>query len=171
MRDGWTNPSRPSVVSGERVSRGSAATKSAASLTAFTSLPFAVPGCSPRPSMMHLQLPGGEGLDLDLADSRPVEGVGGLGAERLDVEVVGAPPDLLVDRERRRAPSPAARRVPRRYATAAMISATPALSSAPRSVVPSLVTMSCPTRAASAGSSAGSRIWLGSPGSTIGSPA
>ena len=51
MRDGWTNPSRPSVVSGESVSRGSAATRSAASLTAFTSLPFAVPGCSPRPSM------------------------------------------------------------------------------------------------------------------------
>ena len=36
--------------------------------------------------------------------------------------------------------------VPRRYATAAMISATPALSSAPSSVVPSLVTMSCPIR-------------------------
>ena len=49
-----------------------------------------------------------------------------------------------------------------------MISATPALSSAPSSVVPSLVTMSWPTRAASAGSSAGSSTWLGSPGSTIG---
>ena len=100
MRDGWTNPSRPSVVSGERASRGSAATKSAASLTAFTSLPFAVPGCSPRPSIVHLQLAGRERLDLELADTRAVERVGGLGAERLDVEVVGAAAHLLVDRER-----------------------------------------------------------------------
>ena len=52
------------------------------------------------PLDVHLQLPGRERLDLELADARPVEGVGGLGAERLDVEVVGAPPHLLVDRER-----------------------------------------------------------------------
>src|SRR5436190_2229686 len=38
-----------------------------------------------------------------------------------------------------------------RYATAPMISATPALSSAPRSVVPAVVTMSCLTRAARIG--------------------
>ena len=58
-----------------------------------------------------------------------------------------------------------------RYATAAMISAIPALSSAPRSVVPSLVTMSWPTRTARAGSASGSRTCRGSPGSAIASPA
>ena len=57
-----------------------------------------------------------------------------------------------------------------RYATADMISAIPALSSAPRSVVPSLVTMSCPTRAASSGSFSGSSTWRASPGSAIGAP-
>ena len=51
-----------------------------------------------------------------------------------------------------------------------MISAIPALSSAPRSVVPSLVTMSCPTRAASSGSCSGSSTWRASPGSSIGAP-
>ena len=35
----------------------------------------------------------------------------------------------------------------------------------------SLVMMSCPSRAASAGSCAGSSTWEGSPGNTIGSPA
>ena len=96
---GWTNPSRPSVVSGESSSRGKAATKSAASLTAFTSLPFAVPGCSLRPSIDDLQLACRERLDLELADPRAVERVGGLCPERLDVEVVGATSHLLVDRE------------------------------------------------------------------------
>ena len=56
--------------------------------------------------------------------------------------MVGAAGDLLVDRE-----ADTNRSVPRsgfrfRYATAAMISATPALSSAPSSVVPSVLTMS-----------------------------
>ena len=59
-----------------------------------------------RPGMLaaaldrHLQLARRERLDLELADARAVERVGGLGPERLDVEVVGAAPDLLVDRER-----------------------------------------------------------------------
>src|SRR6476659_7308112 len=51
-----------------------------------------------------------------------------------------------------------------------MISAIPALSSAPSRVVPSLVTMSWPTRAASAGSAFGSSVCRGSPGRTIVSP-
>ena len=42
------------------------------------------------PLDVHLQLARRERLDLDLADPRAVERVGGLGAERLDVEVVGA---------------------------------------------------------------------------------
>ena len=49
---GCTKPSRSSVVSGESESRGSAATKSAASLIAFTSCPFAVPGCVERPRIV-----------------------------------------------------------------------------------------------------------------------
>ena len=57
-----------------------------------------------------------------------------------------------------------------RNSTAVMISATPALSSAPSSVVPSLVTMSWPTRPTSAGESSESSTWVGSPGSTIGEP-
>ena len=46
---GWTNPSRPSVVSGESRSAGRLATKRAAALTGLTSLPLAVPGWTPTP--------------------------------------------------------------------------------------------------------------------------
>ena len=48
--------------------------------------------------------------------------------------------------------------------------ATPALSSAPSRVVPSLVTRSWPTRSASPGMSSGSSTWPGSPGSRSGAP-
>ena len=46
---GCTNPSRPSVVSGESLSGGRLATNRAAALTGLTSLPFAVPGWTPTP--------------------------------------------------------------------------------------------------------------------------
>ncbi len=55
--------------------------------------------------------------------------------------------------------------------TASMISATPALSSAPSSVVPSLVTMSSPRHLASTGESAARITCAGSPGSTMSPPA
>ena len=42
----------------------------------------------------------GEGLDLELAEPRPVERVGEVGAEGVEIEVVGALAHLLVDRER-----------------------------------------------------------------------
>ena len=45
------------------------------------------------------QLDGGERLVLDLADLGSVERVGEVGAEALEVEVVGAVADLLVRRE------------------------------------------------------------------------
>ena len=66
-----------------------------------------------------------------------VERVGAHRAERRDVEVIRAAADLLVRRERR----PASRRAESRdastrYSAAAMIAATPALSSAPSSVRP-----------------------------------
>ena len=86
---------------GREASRAAAtATNSAASLTAFTSLPFAVPGMGAAAPDRDAHLAGRERLDLELAEARAVERVGGLGAERLDVEVLGAAPDLLVDRER-----------------------------------------------------------------------
>ncbi len=53
---------------------------------------------------------------------------------------------------------------------ASMISATPALLSAPSSVVPSVVTMSLPIWSASAGYSLARMIWLGSAGSTMSPP-
>ena len=52
MRSGCTKPSRPSVVSGESASLGRDATRSAASLTLFTSFPFADPGWTPRPRIV-----------------------------------------------------------------------------------------------------------------------
>ena len=78
-----------------------------------------------------------ERLGLDLAGRGAVERVRELGSEALQVEVLGSARDLLVDREAdadRRVRQPGFRF---RYATAAMISATPALSSAPSRVVPS----------------------------------
>ncbi len=98
-RTGATNPSRPSVVSGESVSGGRLSTKRAASLTGFTSFPFALPGWTPTPVERDLQLDRRERLVLDLAHDRPVDGVGEVGAEVLEVEVIGAVADLLVDRE------------------------------------------------------------------------
>ena len=48
---GWTYPSRPSVVSGERLSCGRRARICPAILIAFTSSPFAQPGWIARPWM------------------------------------------------------------------------------------------------------------------------
>ena len=56
-------------------------------------------------------LAGREGLDLELAEARAVERVGRFGAERLEVEVVGSAPDLLVDGERNAHRGPRLRRV------------------------------------------------------------
>ena len=149
-----------SVVSGDSSSRGRDATRSAASLTAFTSLPFARPGVLSAAPDRDLQLTRRERLDLELPETGAVERVGRLGTERLEVEVVRAAPNLLVDGEADANGRTRLRVRRARYATAAMISATPALSSAPSSVVPSLVTMSWPTARASSVCSAGSRTWL-----------
>ena len=46
------------------------------------------------------ELVGGERLRLDLSQPGPVERVREVGAECREVEVIGAAPDLLVDRER-----------------------------------------------------------------------
>ena len=57
-----------------------------------------------------LELDRRERLVLDLADDRPVDRVGEVRAEVLEVEVVGAVADLLVDGEARSARVHAARR-------------------------------------------------------------
>ena len=170
MRCGWTYPSRPSVVSGERRSVGSEDTRSAASLTAFTSLPFAA-------SRVHREAADGD------AD-RLAENVSISSSPTPEPSSVYATSAPKASRSKSSAPRPTSSSTVKamrmgarvrsgcrtRYATAAMISAIPALSSAPSSVVPSLVTMSCPTRAASSGSFSGSSTWRASPGSTIGAP-
>ena len=96
---GWTKPSRSSVVSGESASRGRPATRSAASLIALTSCPLAVPGMRRAAADRHGHPRRVERLRLDLAQLRAVERVGVAGAEALDVEMVGAARDLLVDGE------------------------------------------------------------------------
>ncbi len=59
----------------------------------------------PDPFDREHELVGGERLRLELAEPRPVEGVGEVRAECLEVEVVGAATHLLVhgegDSERR----------------------------------------------------------------------
>ena len=57
-----------------------------------------------------------------------------------------------------------------RSAASCMITATPALSSLPKSVVPSLEMTSCPTCSRSAGLRAGSSLTEGSPGKGITEP-
>jgi hypothetical protein len=84
--------------------------------------------------------------------------------------VVDAAPDLLVDVKPTRIGACSISGCAARYATAPMISATPALSSAPSSVVPSVVTMSCPTRAARIGFSAARSTLSGSRGRTMSLP-
>ena len=96
---GCTNPSRSSVVSGESESRGSAATKSAASLIAFTSCPLAVPGCVERPRIVTTTF---AALNVSASISPgvgAVERVRVPGAEALEVEVLRAARDLLVGGE------------------------------------------------------------------------
>ncbi len=63
-------------------------------------LALGVPGVDVVPLDDHERRVRAERLVLDLGDVRAVEGVGVSGAERRDVEVLGAPPDLLVGRER-----------------------------------------------------------------------
>ena len=107
---------------------------------------MAWPGWTSTPRIGDRHLVGAERLVLDLAELRAVERVGATRAEALDVEQRGALADLLVGREGDRAASGAAARDGRRGARPpAMISATPALSSAPSSVSPLAVTMSWPS--------------------------
>ena len=53
-----------------------------------------------EPANRHAHRLGGERLDLELAEPGAVERVRDVGAERVEVEVLGAATHLLVDRER-----------------------------------------------------------------------
>ena len=83
----------------ERV-RGQARDEPRGRLDRVDELPFRGAGVDADAVEGHLQLDCRPGLVLDLADDRAVERVGEVGAEVREVEVVGAAPDLLVDRER-----------------------------------------------------------------------
>ena len=150
-------PSRPEVVSGERLSSGSSATIRAARRVALTSLPVAKPGWTSTPSMSMIA-------------SAPVK-VSSWSSPRVEPSIVYAQLAPKASTSKSEAPMPisssgvkAIRRFGRgssgwaaRWATAVMISATPALSSAPSRVSPLEVTMSSPALPSSAGIAAGSR--------------
>ena len=96
---GWTNPSRSSVVSGDRPSRGSAAIEVSGELHRVHELPLRGARVRRTAPDRDRHLGGVEGLRLDLAQLGAVECVGELGSVALDLEMVGAAGDLLVDRE------------------------------------------------------------------------
>jgi hypothetical protein len=110
---------------------------------------------------------GRKGFVLDVAGGLAVDGIGEIGAELLEIDLVDATADLFVGREQDLDGAVPDLRV---VDAASMISATPALLSAPSSVVPSEVTMSLPIWSASAGCSAARMIWAGSPGRTMSPP-
>ncbi len=79
---GGRSPRGSSVVSGERPSRGSEATRSAASLTALTSLPFAEPGWTPLPRIVTPTPCTAENVSISSSPMPgAVERVGEVGAE------------------------------------------------------------------------------------------
>ena len=97
-RSGWTNPSRPSVVSGES-SRGRARDDVCHQLERVHEPVLRRAGVDADAVDRQHELVRGEGLALDLAETGAVERVGEVGAECVEVEVVRAPADLLVHRE------------------------------------------------------------------------
>jgi len=113
---------------------------------------------------------GVEGLVLDLAEDAPVEGVGEVGAEAADVEEVDPPADLLVGVKPTRIFPWISEGSARKRSRAVTISATPALSSAPRRVVPSVVTMSEPRARTRPGFSASRITCCGSAGRGMSPP-
>ena len=108
---------------------------------------------------------GRKGLHVDLVAAVAVERVADRGADLGQVEVIDAAADLLVageadaDRAVRRFPD-----APSSQAAVSMMMATPALSSAPSSVVPSVVMSVWPTERSSSGLSATRITRPGSPG-------
>ena len=100
MRCGWTYPSRPSVVSGESRPAGSDIDELGRELDRVHELSLRGARMHRQPADRHPHRLRREGLDLELAEPGAVERVGDVGAERVEIEVLGSPADLLVDRER-----------------------------------------------------------------------
>jgi hypothetical protein len=86
----------------------------------------------------------GEGLVLDIPRGLAIDGVGEIGAELFQVGLVDAAADFLVGREQDLDGTVFDLWMVDQELRGAMISAKPALLSAPNSVVPSDVTMSLP---------------------------
>ncbi len=84
---------------GKRNRTGSRSTIAAATRTAFDHLALGVAGVDVVTEDGDHGRVGAEGLVFDLAEVGAVEGVGVVGAEAGDVEVLGAAPDLLVSGE------------------------------------------------------------------------
>ena len=113
---------------------------------------------------------GRKGLVLDIARGFAVHRIGEVGAELFQVGLVDAAADLLVGREQDLDGAVLDLGMCDRNCAASMISARPALLSAPSSVVPSVVTMSLPIWSASAGMVGGADHLGGIAGSTMSPP-
>ncbi len=93
---GWTKPSRPSVVSGERRVLRQPLDHGGGELDRVDELALRPAGVDRAAADLHPHLRAGERLLLHLAGGRAVDGVRGDRAERLDREVDDAAADLLV---------------------------------------------------------------------------
>ena len=96
--------------------------------------------------------------DVDLAHTPAVERVAHRPRQLLQIHMIDAVADLLIAGEADRASGRAGSRMPQSGAAVSMITATPALSSPPRSVVPSVVMIVLPRSLASSGLSAGQHL-------------
>jgi hypothetical protein len=166
---GCTKPSRSFVVSGER-SFGSRPMKSAATLIELTICPCANPGCVLRP--------------WNVTTMESAEKVSDSMSPRVLPSIVYAyfAPNFFTSKCIVPLPTSSSGVKPMRivpcgisgcwirYSAAAMISATPALLSAPSSVVPDAVTMSLPICSSRSGLSARRITAVGSSGSTMSCP-
>ena len=168
---GCTNPSYPDVVSGDMPSNGRRSTKRAASRIALTIRPFAYPG-------MGVEAGEGQASSRRRRSSRTPapRGCRRRACKRRPRRTARRRSGRRRGRSLRPGVNPI-RTLPwrtsgcrRRYSAAVTISATPALSSAPSSVNPDAVTMSCPRCDASAGSSRSRSTTDGSSGSTRSRP-
>ena len=130
-------------VAGVKRSSGSSATICAASRRALTSA-ARLPWMDVETVDPDDRLKRREGLVLQLAEPGTVERVGAAGAEPLDVEPDAPSPISSSGVKAIRIAGRGNSGLAARWATAVMIAATPALSSAPSSVSPLAVTMSCP---------------------------
>ena len=137
-------PSRPSVRSGVR-SAGSAASTSPASRAALTSLSFAQPGCASTPWIVSATSSAANVSSCSSPRSEPSSVYAQTAPKASTSNSVAPSPISSSGVKQTRSVGRGHSGCAARCASAAMISATPALSSAPSSVSPLEVTMSWPT--------------------------